>query len=147
MTEVTIDQFLVRCQERPTYTADVRWRGLGMWVRKCISKRRGADFEIAMVISNNPGSGDFTAFLDEYETYYRIFVENVHNPRLAAMLERRGYTLVDEGDAFFGIESCKHYLSPEMEYADTIPEQTQPQTSNVGGSIQSFSQDGGREEQ
>lgn len=126
---LSMDEFLALVDSRITLSKEVQWGPLDMWVRKCISKARIAKIEIALITSRDRGGGHLTKFLDEYEPRVRMFFENVANPRLAHYLERRGYTLVEERDIIMGFSST-HYLSPELERADTIPAQSTEETAS-----------------
>jgi hypothetical protein len=75
---------------------------LELYMRKAL-RPRGA-FEIGNVRTRNErqrGKGAFTAFLNEWENKLPLMVELAHNPRLAAYLERRGWTFVDRPGYFF----------------------------------------------
>lgn len=52
------------------------------------------DFQIANMFTETMGQGALTEFLNELESRYSIFVENVLNERLIPFLERRGYKRV-----------------------------------------------------
>ena len=46
------------------------------------------------------GRGLLTAFLDEVEPHYNVYIENVINPRLNGYFLRRGYELIEQPYAF-----------------------------------------------
>lgn len=72
---------------------------LSIYVRKSL-RPKGA-FELANIKASKMGRGTFTAFLDEWDTKLPLMVELAHNPRLAAYLERRGWTKVEKPGYFF----------------------------------------------
>ena len=67
----------------------VREPGIELYVRKSI--RKGVDIDLANMNADVLGQGALTRFLDKYEPHHVFCVENIHNPRLPAYLERRGY--------------------------------------------------------
>jgi len=67
----------------------VREPGIDLYVRKSI--RKGVDIDLSNMEADEPGQGALTKFLDKYEPRHVFCVENIHNPRLPAYLERRGY--------------------------------------------------------
>lgn len=87
---MTFAQFIAHLAKRrfPT-SAWVDEPGLSLYVRKAI--RSGVDFDLANMNAHRPGRGALTHFLDKWEDKYAFHVECVHNPRLVAYLERRGY--------------------------------------------------------
>ena len=67
----------------------VREPGIELYVRRSI--RIGVDIDLANMNADVLGQGALTRFLDKYELHLVFCVENIHNPRLPAYLERRGY--------------------------------------------------------
>ena len=67
----------------------LREPGIELYVRRSI--RIGVDIDLANMNADTMGSGSLTKFLDKYEPHHVFCVENIHNPRLPAYLERRGY--------------------------------------------------------
>jgi hypothetical protein len=87
--------------------------GVRIYVRKPVSALHSADFEIANIEADNPGRGNLTKFLNEYEPKYSFLYENVMNERLLAYLVRRGYRQIEKADGL-GFPtlihaSCWHY--------------------------------------
>lgn len=73
-------------------SAWVREPGLSLYVRRRSASSPRVDFVIANCDADEPGRGALTRFLDAWEPTLALKFECVHNPRLAAYLERRGYT-------------------------------------------------------
>jgi hypothetical protein len=57
---------------------------------------------VPLITAQNEGSGDVGHYLDSLPTDQRVVVPNVVNPRLAGMLERRGFTVKMEWAEEFG---------------------------------------------
>lgn len=50
--------------------------------------------EIPSIRATNPGAGDVARYLDTLPTDRTVIIPLVTNPKLAAMLERRGFRLI-----------------------------------------------------
>jgi|GEM_PF-7070230 len=68
---------------------------LGDGVRGYIVERDG-EFYVPFVVADNPGSGEFTTWLDEFTEGRTVKFPGVVSPILAGILERRHFTLESE---------------------------------------------------
>jgi len=76
----------------------VREPGLSIYVRRPTGFSHNADFELASMEADVPGSGSLTSFLDKTEPLYSFYVENILNERLISFFPRRGYRIVGAGN-------------------------------------------------
>lgn len=83
---MTFEEFLNQRKQRNAW---VQEPGIEIYVRGSI--RIGVDIDLANMNADVMGQGALTKFLDKYEPHHVFCVENIHNPRLAAYLKRRGY--------------------------------------------------------
>ena len=74
---------------------------LAVYVRKgrhLISREVYNTFDVANIRSLEPehlGKGYFRTFMEKVESLgLPVYVENIHNPALAEMLEKNGYTII-----------------------------------------------------
>lgn len=88
---MTFEEFIGSPRLRSHWITDER-NGvtLAIYVRRS-HPARGTNFDIANITASERGTGAFTAFLDQYEPQYQLFIECVVNERLRGFLERRGY--------------------------------------------------------
>lgn len=98
--------------KRGQRNAWVQYRGIQMYFRMGNSYSHNADYELANMDSDNPGSGDLTAFFEEYGNKYTFFIENILNERLVGFFEKRDFRVVGETEEGFPpsmiSENCWH---------------------------------------
>lgn len=99
----TLDEFLAH--ERKLLSLYIEYPGFyDLYIRKSVRVIR-IDGEswicdnvvtLANVVARNPGQGAFQVLVgDLLARGYAVYVENVHNPRLAKHLAGKGFVLVD----------------------------------------------------
>ena len=78
--------------------------GLSLYVRKPTGFTHNANFELASMEAEKPGSGALTSFLDRTENSYTFYIENILNERLASFFKARGYRII--GAAIASLDLC-----------------------------------------
>lgn len=72
----------------------LREPGLSIYVRKPTGLSHNADFELASMEADEPGSGALTSFMSKHEVSYSFYIENILNERLIQFYQKRGYRIV-----------------------------------------------------
>lgn len=91
----------------------VREPGISIYIRKPTGFGHNADYELASMEADVPGSGSLTSFLERYEPTYSFYIENLLHDQLVSFFARRGYRIVgaNKGDLDICMvtERCWHF--------------------------------------
>ncbi len=91
----------------------VREPGISIYIRKPTGFGHNADYELASMEADVPGSGSLTSFLERYEPTYSFYIENLLHDQLVSFFARRGYRVVggnrDDLDICMITARCWHF--------------------------------------
>lgn len=90
----------------------LKYRSLSLYFRKGNSYVHDADYELANMDGETPGSGDLHRFFDEYGEKYTFYIENIFNESLINFFTQKGLRIVGEIEEGYPTnmisEGCRH---------------------------------------